>query len=134
MIFAHSFAYHSLFYFLLTYVEEEITTEAMSLGGARFITFMIYLTTARAGGFTAFPQPGLSIKPKAGSVLFWFNQGAQNNYDSRIRHCGCPMVYGNKWIANKWIKWFANYKNYPCLINDRHYSIFDNHIRNSNHY
>ena len=23
----------------------------------------------------------------------------------RMLHLGCPVVYGNKWIANKWVRW-----------------------------
>ena len=32
-----------------------------------------------------------------------------------------PVLYGNKWIANKWIKWLANHENFPCLLNNEHY-------------
>ena len=38
---------------------------------------------------------------------------------------GCPVLYGNKWIANKWIKYLASFKNYPCLIDNNHYSIYE---------
>ena len=84
---------------------------------------MIYLTDVEAGGFTIFPQPSISIKPERGMAVFWFNMGGQNNYDSRIRHMGCPVLHGNKWIANKWVKLLANFKNYPCLVHKKHYSI-----------
>ena len=23
----------------------------------------------------------------------------------RMFHIGCPVIYGNKWIANKWVRW-----------------------------
>ena len=87
------------------------------------MTFMLYLTNVDAGGHTVFPQIGISNKPIKGSALFWFNVGAQDNYDSRINHFGCPVLHGNKWIANKWIKWLANHKVYPCLVNETHYSV-----------
>ena len=102
---------------------EESTTEQISLGGARIITFMIYLSEVELGGHTIFPQPGISVKPKLGTALYWFNVGAQNNFDSRVRHMGCPIIYGNKWIANKWVKWIPNFKNFPCLTNERYFSI-----------
>ena len=92
-------------------------------GGPRIMTFMIYLSDVEAGGYTTFPQPNISVKPNRGTALFWFNMGAQNNYDSRIRHLGCPVLYGNKWIANKWVKWLSNFRKYPCLIYRKHYSI-----------
>ena len=84
---------------------------------------MIYLSSVYAGGNTIFPQIGISNKPIKGSALFWFNRGAQDNFDSRVNHIGCPVIHGNKWIANKWIKWFSNYDNYPCAITKKHYSI-----------
>ena len=99
------------------------STEGIYFGGPRLMTFMIYLTTVEVGGHTIFPQIGISIKPIKGSALFWFNRGAQDNFDSRVNHFGCPVVYGNKWIINKWIKWFSNFNSYPCHINKHHYSI-----------
>ena len=49
---------------------------------------MIYLSDVEAGGYTVFPQAGVSVKPELGSALYWFNYGAQNNYDSRTYHLG----------------------------------------------
>ena len=25
--------------------------------------------------------------------------------DQRMKHLGCPVVQGDKWIVNKWVKW-----------------------------
>eukprot|EP00095_Tigriopus_kingsejongensis_P008380 maker-scaffold9_size846264-snap-gene-1.8 protein:Tk08380 transcript:maker-scaffold9_size846264-snap-gene-1.8-mRNA-1 annotation:"hypothetical protein LOTGIDRAFT_233738" len=69
-------------------------------GGERFNTFMLYLTNVEAGGRTVFPQLGLSIPPERGSALFWFNLDSADRYDTRNFHFGCPVVFGNKWIAN----------------------------------
>ena len=98
---------------------------SIKFGGPRLMTFMVYLSSIEAGGHTIFPQPGISVKPEQGSALYWFNMGPQNNYDSRIYHLGCPVLYGNKWIANKWIKLVPNYQNYPCYVNDSHYSVMN---------
>ena len=84
---------------------------------------MVYLSSPEFGGNTIFPQAGISVKPEIGSALYWFNAGAQNNYDSRILHGGCPVAYGNKWIANKWIKIAAQFKQFNCDGNKEHYSI-----------
>ena len=100
-------------------------TEGIDFGGPRLLTFMIYLTSVDAGGHTIFPQIGISSKPTKGSALFWFNRGAQDNFDSRISHFGCPVMHGNKWIANKWIKWLANFHNYPCHIHKNFFSIIE---------
>ena len=93
---------------------------------------ILFRSSVEAGGYTIFTQPGLSIKPEAGSALYWFNQGAQDNYDSRIRHLGCPVLYGNKWIANKWVKWTGQIKNYPCLIDEYYYSVYRDHMSSLN--
>ena len=84
---------------------------------------MIYLTSVEAGGHTIFPQAGIHVKPEIGSALYWFNFGPYSNYDSRVIHSGCPVLFGNKWIANKWVKWLPNFENYPCHVKDRHFSI-----------
>ena len=110
---------------LCVFLPESHTTEHERVGGLRLMTFMIYLSDVEAGGHTVFPQPGISVKPIAGSALFWFNVGTQHNYDSRMRHLGCPVLHGNKWIANKWIKWLPNFKSHPCLLRDNHFSVIN---------
>ena len=27
---------------------------------------------------------------------------------------GCPVVVGNKWIANKWVRWHGQMWTHPC--------------------
>ena len=107
-----------------------LTAENLLFGGPRFVTFMIFLASVEAGGRTVFPQAGISVQPEEGSAMYWFNMDAQNNLDSRIRHLGCPVLYGNKWIANKWVKWLPNFLKYPCLINQKNYSIFQHQLIN----
>jgi len=51
---------------------------------------MIYLTSVPLGGHTIFPQAGISVKPEAGSALYWFNHDAVTENDSRTFHLGCP--------------------------------------------
>ena len=65
------------------------------------------------------PWSGLSVKPVEGSALFWFNIGPNMHYDSRVLHLGCPVVHGNKWISNKWIKVLSQFKQYPCTISNK---------------
>ena len=103
----------------------ELSSENDDFGGLRVMTFMIYMSDVQAGGHTIFPQTGVSIKPEEGKVLLWFNVGAWKNYDSRIFHLGCPVLHGNKWIANKWIKILPQHKNYPCRIGFKHYSLLN---------
>ena len=34
--------------------------------------------------------------------------------DQRMKHLGCPVVHGDKWIVNKWVKWHHHMFTYPC--------------------
>ena len=101
-------------------------SESIRYGGTRFISFMVYLSDVLSGGRTVFPQLGLSVKPVKGSAMFWFNIGPNMHYDSRIVHLGCPVMYGNKWIANKTIKMLSQFQHYPCNDKMNHYNIFSN--------
>ena len=86
---------------------------------------MVYLSNVPSGGHTIFLQSGVSVKPEAGKALFWYNHDAVAENDSRIFHLGCPVIFGNKWIANKWIKWEAQYKHYPCAVEKQDYNILN---------
>ena len=105
---------------MLSYIGEVASIhqqEHKNYGGPRLTTFMIYLSQVESGGHTVFPTIDLYVKPKAGDALFWFNLNSSGDYDTRNIHLGCPVMYGNKWIANKWVKWLDQMWNYPCLVN-----------------
>ena len=90
--------------------------EGFDHGGPRFCTFMIYLSPVNAGGHTVFQQLNVWNKPVFGDALFWFNIDSEGLPDTRIYHSGCPVIHGNKWIANKWINWLSQMWTYPCLV------------------
>ena len=106
------------------------TSEAEEVGGFRVTTFMVYMTDVQAGGRTIFPQAGISVKPEEGKALFWYNVGTRSNFDSRIFHLGCPVMYGNKWIANKWIKLLPQFQNFPSWRRYLYYTTVDPYKRN----
>ena len=33
-----------------------------------------------------------------------------------MNHLGCPVMYGDKWILNKWIRWEAQMDNFKCFL------------------
>lgn len=75
-----------------------------SLGtGNRIATWLTYLTDVEAGGATVFPYLGISVYPKKGSALFWYNLFKSGQGDLLTKHAACPVLVGSKWIANKWI-------------------------------
>lgn len=66
------------------------------------------------GGSTYFPEYNISITPKMGRALFWWNTiqrpGMEGYHplmyldvDLRMRHAGNPVIRGEKWICNRWI-------------------------------
>ena len=99
--------------------QDKTSMEYIHKLGPRILTFMLYLSGDHLeGGMTVFPQVKVSVKPKMGSVLYWFTIHPNLSYDSRYVHLGCPVVYGNKWILNKWLKLNAQFDKYPCSLKE----------------
>ena len=87
--------------------------------GDKFATFMGWLSDVEAGGGTSFiyPDKEMSLKPMKGSVVFWLNLSASHKKDHRLNHGGCPVISSQKWIVNKWIYGFDQWKKWPCTLN-----------------
>jgi len=84
------------------------------MAGDRLATFMFYLSNIELGGGTAFPALGVVARPIPGSALFWFNLNPDGSIEARTVHGGCPVLYGNKWVANKWVRSNAQMFTYEC--------------------
>ncbi len=84
--------------------------------GDIILTFMAWLNDVNAGGGTGFSFPGseILVNPTKGSVGFWFGLVSSGHLDDRQFHGGCPILSGSKWILNRWIYSFDQWKSYPC--------------------
>lgn len=78
--------------------------------GVRAATLFTYLTDVAEGGETVFPQLGLTVTPKAGRALLWWNvdpkdieAGNKHTKDPRTEHEARPVLRGEKWGMNKWV-------------------------------
>jgi len=49
------------------------------------------------GGATVFPDIKVSVLPRKGSSLFWFNLFDDGRPDERSKHSVCPVINGDRW-------------------------------------
>jgi len=84
----------------------------------RFASFFVYLTDTPAGGATNFPfaggknpsmsvnysrcDSGLSVYPRKGNAVLWYNLFPNKSLDPASLHAGCSVQEGLKWAATKW--------------------------------
>lgn len=73
-------------------------------GGQRVATFLAYLNDVDGGGDTAFPKTGLSVPPRAGTGILFFNCTPDGEPDPLTLHAGKPVTAGEKWLLSRWIR------------------------------
>ena len=86
--------------------------------GDYIATFMGWFSQTEAGGGTAFIADDYEgvIEPVAGDAALWTNLFSCHLKDPRSVHAGCPVLKGSKWIMNKWIYSWDQWKKWPCDI------------------
>ena len=77
---------------------------------------MAYLSLVESGGGTAFPLLGIKFNPIVGDAIFWNNILSDGKADYLSVHGGCPIVVGSKWVTNKWIMHYDNFRESPCNL------------------
>ncbi|NXP28814.1 P4HA3 hydroxylase, partial [Scytalopus superciliaris] len=85
--------------------------------GNRIATVMIYLSAVEAGGSTAFIYANFSVPVVKNAALFWWNLRRNGSGDGDTLHAGCPVLAGDKWVANKWIHEHGQEFRRPCGAN-----------------
>ncbi len=76
----------------------------LNRGGQRVASFIMYLNTPQAGGETIFPQAHISVTPKKGDAVLFYDCLPNGNIDPLTLHGGAPVIAGEKWIATRWLR------------------------------
>ncbi|CAB9519489.1 Probable prolyl 4-hydroxylase [Seminavis robusta] len=76
----------------------------------RYATLLLYLNDDFTGGQTNFPRAvnpskhdGITITPKAGKAVLFYNMLPDGNVDDLSQHQSLPVENGEKWLANLWV-------------------------------
>ena len=99
---------------------------AMVSSGDAFATMMGWIENTKMGGGTYFSSSSHHqlIFPQKQSAAFWIDTLASGVQDRDQEHGACPVLQGSKWILNKWIYHYNQWKNYPCSLQDADYIDF----------
>lgn len=74
------------------------------LENQRSITALIWLNEDYAGGDTAFPSLGLTVKGATGDALLFSNVDEAGVPHPGSSHAGLPVLSGTKYLASRWIR------------------------------
>ena len=78
--------------------------KAFKTGGQRIATVLMYLADVDEGGETAFPKVKISVKPKKGDAILFYNVTPEGELDTKTLHGSLPVVSGEKWTCTKWLR------------------------------
>lgn len=97
--------------------ERDQVDERELYAGDRTATVMFYLKDVVRGGSTVFPRLGVHLKPELGAAAFWYNLYRNGEGIIETVHGACPVLMGEKWVANFWIRERGQFTRRPCSLN-----------------
>ena len=66
-----------------------------------------------------------------GAIAVWYDLESSGHLEQKSSHGGCPILIGSKWIFNKWIYSFNQWKTYPCKGYKTYIEPFEGKYKNS---
>lgn len=75
---------------------------ALSRGGQRVASIVMYLNTPARGGATTFPDARFEVAAVKGNAVF-FAYDRPHPMTGTL-HGGAPVIEGEKWVATKWLR------------------------------
>jgi prolyl 4-hydroxylase len=75
---------------------------ALSRGGQRVASIVMYLNTPARGGATTFPDARFEVAAVKGNAVFFAYDRPHAMTGSL--HGGAPVIEGEKWVATKWLR------------------------------
>ncbi|XP_017144491.1 prolyl 4-hydroxylase subunit alpha-2-like [Drosophila miranda] len=86
--------------------------------GDRIATVLFYVGEVDSGGATTFPYINVSVTPKKGSAVLWYNLDNAGQMNPKAIHAGCPVIVGSKYVLTKWINEIPQLFLAPCIRNE----------------
>lgn len=87
---------------------------AMEMAGYRMASVLIYLNDVTAGGATAFTSLNVTVIPRKGSAVLWYNRRPSGDLEENTTHAECLVAVGTKWVALQGIWSNHNELRRPC--------------------
>uniref|UniRef100_A0A182IVR6 Prolyl 4-hydroxylase alpha subunit domain-containing protein n=1 Tax=Anopheles atroparvus TaxID=41427 RepID=A0A182IVR6_ANOAO len=96
-------------------IQNQEEARRFAYSGNRLATMLFFLNDVEKGGYITFPKLRVSIPPKKGAAVMWYNLEETGLANERAKYSICPLMNGVKWTAKKIIHTRGNELRNPCL-------------------